>query len=147
MSEENKVLLRRYLTEVWNGGRLDLIDELVDPQYLSHVVHAPPVSNRKELKRWVSDVRTAFPDIRFMIEDLLADDDKTILRWTSEASHDGEFLGISGTGKRVVCRGISISRFVGGKIVEEWGEWDALRLMEQIGGTPKQAAGNLNLNS
>lgn len=140
MSEENKVLLRRFLTEVWNGGRLDLIDELVDPDYVSHVVHAPPIRNREELKRWVSGVRTAFPDIRFMIEDLLSDDDKTILRWTAEARHGGEFLGVAGTGKRVVCRGICISRFVGGKIVEEWGEWDTLRLMEQIGGASKPSS-------
>ncbi len=137
MSEENKVPLHRFVKEVWNGGRLDLIDELVGPGYRSHVVHARRVNNRGELKRWVSDVRTPFPDIRFTIEDLLADDDKTILRWTSEASHDGEFLVVSGTGKRVVCRGISISRFVGGKVAEEWGEWDALRFKEQIGEAAK----------
>ena len=134
MSEENKVLLRRFVNEVWNGGRLDLIDDLVAPAYLSHVVHTPPIKNREELKRWVADVRTAFPDVRFTIEDLLVDDDKTILRWSSEASHCGEFLGVSGTGKKAVCRGITISRFVNGKIAEEWGEWDALRLKEQMDG-------------
>ena len=101
---------------------------------MSHIVHTPPIKNREELKRWVADVRSAFPDVRFTIQDLLVDDDKTILRRTSEASHQGEFLGVSGTGKKAVCRGITISRFVNGKIAEEWGEWDALRLIEQIGG-------------
>ena len=139
MSEESKVLLRRFVRDVWNSGRLDLIDELVDSDYVSHIVHTPPIKNREELKRWVADVRSAFPDVRFTIQDLLVDDDKTILRWTSEASHQGEFLGVSGTGKKVVCRGITISRFVDGKIAEEWGEWDALRLKEQIGGTSSSA--------
>ena len=134
MSEESKVLLRRFVRDVWNSGRLDLIDELVDSDYVSHIVHTPPIKNREELKRWVADVRSAFPDVRFTIQDLLVDDDKTILRRTSEASHQGEFLGVSGTGKKAVCRGITISRFVNGKIAEEWGEWDALRLIEQIGG-------------
>ena len=139
MSEDNKVLLRRFVNEVWNGGRLDLIDELVVPDYVSHVVHTPPIKNREELKRWVADVRTAFPDVQFTIQDLLLDDDKTITRWTSEASHQGEFLGVSGTGKKAVCRGITISRFVEGKIAEEWGEWDALRLKEQIEGNSSSA--------
>ncbi len=83
MSEENRVLLRRFVNEVWNGDRLDLIDELVDPAFVNHVVHTPAIKNREELKRWVADVRTAFPDVRFTIQDLLLDDDKTILRWSS----------------------------------------------------------------
>ena len=141
MSEDNKVLLRRFLSEVWNQGRLNLIDELVDPAYVSHVAHIPQVSDREGLKQWVSAVRTAFPDIRFTIEDLLADDEKTTHRWSSVASHQGEFLGVSGTGKKVVCRGMSITRFSGGRIVEEWGEWDALRLLEQIGAVPTASEG------
>jgi len=84
MSEENKSVLRRFVNEVWNSGRLELIDMLVAPDYVSHVVHTPPIKNRDELKRWVADVRAAFPDVQFTIEDLLADDDKTIARWSSE---------------------------------------------------------------
>ena len=138
MSEENKSVFRRFVTEVCNSGRLELIDILVAPDYVSHVVHTPPIKNRDELKRWVADVRAAFPDVQFTIEDLLADDDKTIARWSSEASHEGVFLGVSGTGQRAVCRGITISRYVDGRIAEEWGEWDALRLKEQIEGTASQ---------
>ena len=140
MSEEIKALLRRFVNEVWNGGRLDLIDDLVAPDYVSHVVHTPRLKNREELKRWIADVRTAFPDVRFTIRDLLVDGNKTIARWTSEASHEGEFLGVPGTGQRAVCHGITITRFVDGKIAEEWGEWDALQLKEQIGKSVGQEA-------
>jgi steroid delta-isomerase-like uncharacterized protein len=97
---------------------------------------APGVEGPEGLKQLVMMYRTGYPDLVFTIEDLLADGDKVIVRWSCAGTHRGELMGIPATGKRTTTSGISISRFEGGKVVEEWVRWDALGWLQQLGVVP-----------
>jgi steroid delta-isomerase-like uncharacterized protein len=82
---------------------------------------------------------TAFPDMHWVVEDLIAEGDKVVSRYTVRATHRGDFMGVPATGKVVTYTGILISRFAGGKFVEEWESLDMLGLMQQLGAIPQMA--------
>jgi predicted ester cyclase len=92
------------------------------------------------LKRTVSMYRAAFPDVRISVDDVIAADDKVVLRWHSEGTHRGELAGLAPTGARASVTGISIDRWKGGKVVESWNEWDNLGLARQLGAAPPEGS-------
>ncbi len=134
MSDEGKALVRRMYEEVWNEGRLDVVDDICAPDYRGvgpyGDEHGPDA-----VKRGVAARRAAFPDIQVTIEDLLVDGDRVAARLTFEGTHQGSFQGIEATGKRVAWSGIWIYRVDGGKFVERWHAYDLLGLLEQLRGT------------
>jgi predicted ester cyclase len=82
----------------------------------------------------------AFPDLRFTVEDQVAEGDKVVTRWSSEGTHKGELMGIAPTGKHAAgVTGISIDRYLDGKFVEGWANWDTLGLMQKLGVIPAVA--------
>jgi len=87
----------------------------------------------KDFKQIHSDAFDAFPDIHLTIDDMIAEGDKVAMRITWTGTHKGEFMGIPPTNKKITIRAIFIERFAGGKIVEEWGMYDTLSLMQQLG--------------
>ena len=78
----------------------------------------------------------AFPDIQYTVEALLAEGDKVVVRWTARGTHTGELMGIPPTGKQVTVTGVNIGRVANGRIVEEWGEFDMMGMMQQLGVVP-----------
>jgi predicted ester cyclase len=121
-AEENKALVRREQEELWNHtGNLDAAEELFAPD------HA------EAAKQEAADFRQGFPDVVSTIEDLIAEGDKVVARWRSQATHQGDYMGIPPTGKEVEFTGISVYRMEGGKIAESWTAEDQLGLMRQIG--------------
>ena len=76
---------------------------------------------------------SAFPDVNYSIDDILAEGDKTVIRCTLRATHKGTFMGIPATGKQIVVKGVEIDKIVGGKIVEAWGFSDSQGMMTQLG--------------
>ncbi|MFQ5341317.1 MAG: ester cyclase [Anaerolineae bacterium] len=134
-TEENKTLVRRLIEEAWNKGNLDVIDELLSPDYVLHI-DAPGVPGREGYKQAVNMHRTAFSDFHFTIEDMIAEGDKVVLRATLRGKHTGEFLGIGPTGKQATYTAISIRRIEAGRIAEEWVETDMLGLMQHFGVVP-----------
>ena len=76
-----------------------------------------------------------------LVEDLIAEDDKVVARWTARCTHQGEFMGVAPTGRQVTMGGTSIYRFADGKLAEEWKHWDALGLFQQLGTYPATAEG------
>jgi len=76
---------------------------------------------------------TAFPDIYVIVDDIIAQGNRVAIRWTGDATHKGEFMGIIPTGKKVVMTGVSFVHIVDGKILEEWSEMDILGLIRQLG--------------
>lgn len=138
MSEENKALARRFMDEVYNKGNLDLIDEVVAPNWVEHNPNTPEgMSGRvDDSKRFVEMYRNAFPDLHITIEDLIAEGDKVVMRWTARGTHQGELMGVPPSGNRVEVTGINIERLEGGKFVESWSNYDFLGLMQQIGAVP-----------
>jgi len=91
-------------------------------------------------KRTVSMYRAAFPDVRITVDDVIAADDKVVLRWHSEGTHRGELAGLAPTGARASVTGIGIDRWKDGKIVEAWTEWDNLGLARQLGAAPPEGS-------
>jgi steroid delta-isomerase-like uncharacterized protein len=138
-ANENKATLRRVSEEVFNQGNLSVVDELFAPDYVLHDPGVPGGELRgleafKE--QWVSMFRTAFPDLRIVIEDQVAEGDKVASRYTGSGTHQGELRGFPPTNNRVEVTGTITSRFAEGKIVEEWNNFDRMGMMEQLGIVP-----------
>ena len=138
--EENKALVRRFDEEVWNGRNLSRVDELFADNHIFRAAGSPPL-DREDYRQMIAHFQDAFPDGRNTSEDLLAEGDKVVQRWTFRGTHQGAFQGIPPTGRPVTLTGISIWRVDGGTIVESWHELDTLGLMQQLGviPTPGQA--------
>jgi steroid delta-isomerase-like uncharacterized protein len=143
MSEENKALYRRLVEEGWNKHNLALLDEL----YADCVYYNPATGEVKgeALKQFLASMLAAFPDIRFTIEDLVAEGDKVVTRWSCTVTHQGEFMGLAPTGKQFTRSGLVIARIVEGKVVEERVEFDTLRFFQQLGALPQATGANMAL--
>jgi steroid delta-isomerase-like uncharacterized protein len=140
MSELNKKVVRRLFEEVWNKGNLPLADELFTPNYAHHDSSTLDVGRGPESeKKRATLYRTAFPDIRFSIEDIIAEGETVMVRWSCRGTHRGDLSGVAPTGKQFNISGVSIARFANGKMAEGWVNWDALGLMQQLGVVPETA--------
>jgi len=140
MSEQNKNAVRRLFEEVWNKGYVPVADELFASTYTHHDSSTPDVGRGPESeKKRVSLYRNAFPDLRLTIEDLIAEGETVMARWSCRGTHRGDLNGIAPTGKQFTISGVSIARFASGKMVEGWVNWDALGLMQQLGVVPELA--------
>lgn len=138
MSDQNKNNVRRLFEEVWNQGHVPVADELFAPTYIHHDSSTPDVGRGPESeKKRVALYRNAFPDIRLTIEDLTAEGETVVARWSCHGTHKGELNGIAPTGKQIHIAGISIARFTNGKMTEGFVSWDALGLMQQLGVVPE----------
>ena len=138
MSEVNKNVVRRLFEEVWNKGNLQVTDDLFTPNYAHHDSSTPDVGRGPESeKKRATLYRTAFPDVRFTIEDLIAEGETVTARWSCRGTHKGDLNGIAATGKQFNITGVSNARFTNGKMVEGWVNWDALGLMQQLGVVPE----------
>ena len=138
MSEQNKKLVRRAVDEVWNRGDYSRMDEYVAGDIVIHATDpANEIHGYEGIKQFYSMLHTAFPDIHFTIEDQFAEGDRVVTRWSSQATHQGDFQGIPATGKNVRVSGIDIDRFVAGKVVECWPAVDELGLLQQLDVVPR----------
>ena len=134
MSETNKTVVRRLFEEVWNKGNLPVTDELFASNYAHHDSSTPDVGRGPESeKKRATLYRTAFPDLRLTIDDIIAEGETVMARWSCRGTHKGDLSGIAPTGKQFTISGISVARFTNGKMVEGWVNWDALGLMQQLG--------------
>lgn len=132
-SENGKAIARRFTKDLWDKGELSVADEIIAPDFVDH----DPVSGQgpglKGYKEMVGAFRAAFPDLRVKNEDVIAEGDKVAARWTARGTHNGVLMNIPPTGKQVMLKGIDVLRIEGGKIVERWGEFDALGMLHQLG--------------
>src|SRR5947209_9301219 len=121
-AEENKALNHRFFEEFWDQKNLAVADELMAPDHVNHTAGSPPglPPGPEGFKQFASVYFTAFPDLRITIDDLVAEGDKVVTRWTTRATHKGDLMGIPPTSKQVTITGITIDRIDGGKIVETW---------------------------
>ena len=134
MSDTNKNIVRRLFDEVWNKGYLPVADQLFAQNYSHHDPSTPEFGRGPESeKKRATLYRTAFPDVRLMIEDMFSEGETVTARWSCEGTHNGDLNGIAATGKKFAISGISVARFTDGKMIEGWVNWDALGLMQQLG--------------
>ncbi len=141
MAESNIAVARRWFEEVWNQGRTETIGELLAPDGVmygiahgGHVVRGP-----QEFRAAYDQLKGAFPDIRFTIEEAIGEGDIVALRWTARAMHRGDHLGVPATHKALTITGMGFARIRDGKILETWNNWDMMGLMHTIGATPHAA--------
>jgi serine phosphatase RsbU (regulator of sigma subunit) len=130
---ENKAIFRRYIEEVWNRTKLELVDEIFD-RYISHQPDGPTLERGPEdVKRFVGEFRSAFPDLRIRVDDQIAEGDKVVVRATIRGTHQREFRGMAPTGEEIEEKGFSVFRFSEeGKVVESWDSYySQLSLMRQ----------------
>ena len=133
-TEDNKALARRGY-EALNQRNWTAFEELVTPDLVFHYA-SMTIQGFAAYKQFVSMYFTAFPDLRFTIEDMIAEGDEVVVRQTARGTHQGSFMGIPPTGKEAVVTGINILRFAHGKGVEEWFNGDDLGMMQQLGVIP-----------
>jgi steroid delta-isomerase-like uncharacterized protein len=134
-TEENKVLVERFVEGFWNEGNLSVADELMAPDAQIHLPTGDVV-NPNEAKGFAAMWRESFPDWHSTFEELVAEGDRVAERWTGRGTHRGELQGIPPTGKRVEAPGSVFYRIVDGKIVELWGQLDMMSVMQQLGAIP-----------
>ena len=144
MSEENKEKIRRVFEEAFGQGKVEVIDEVLHSDFVCYDPNseAGEVRGAETIKGEVGYFHNAFPDFFWRVEDQVAEGDKVISRYTFGGTHQGEFFGIAGTGKRIEITGINIDRFdEDGKLIEEWAEYDLLGAMRQLGAVPEPQQG------
>jgi steroid delta-isomerase-like uncharacterized protein len=125
-TEQNKAIVARLWEEVWHQGKIAVCDEIFVPAYADHE------------KQFRAYVQQALADLQVTIEDMIAEGDKVVTRYTFSGTHQGDFLGIPASGKPFTVTGIWIHRLADGRIIEgqRWGAWDALSFLKQVGYLP-----------
>ncbi len=140
-AQENKETVRRLMEESFGGGRPELVDDLLDPDFVRYdpYIEAGEVRGAHTVKENIVWFRNAFPDLTCTVDEQLAEGQKVVSRWTVRGTHRGDFFGVGGTGNRVTFTGIQIDRFdeSSGKIVEERAEFDLLGALRQVGAVPE----------
>ncbi|SRR5712692_204831 len=135
--EENKGLVLRFIDEIQNAGRIELIEEIFAPDFVDHnpLPSFPPT--RDGTKQMFLYVRKSFPDLHMVINNMIAEEDMVATRKTLHASHQGEYMGLAPTGKHLQMEVIDIFRIANGRLAEHWTVIDRLGMMEQLGATQR----------
>lgn len=139
---DNKNISRRILEEVFSNGRMDMLEQVVSPNYVTHDPAAPIGTRGPQAVRQLATMyRGAFPDLRMTLEEQIGEGDRVVTRWTARGTHKGPYMGKAPTNKSAVVSGITIDRYENGKVIETWTNWDAAGLMMQLGLTDVKSSG------
>lgn len=144
LTAENKERAQQYLNAIENhaDGRIENLEEFVADDVVNHTPLSgkdlTPEEDRgiEAFRQHAESVPRAFPDVHFDIEDVIAEDDRVMVRLVLSGTHDGPFLGLEPTGKEIAMSAIVVYRFEDGKIVERWSEGNTVGLLEQLGALP-----------
>jgi steroid delta-isomerase-like uncharacterized protein len=134
-TKSNKQVARRFYDDVLNRGDVDAIDEIAAADYNEHDPLPGQGTGRDGLRDRVTALRVGL-EPKFTLEDVIAEDDRVVVRWTNSGTHVAEFLGIPATGKSFTIAGIDIYRVQDGKLAEHWHVVDQLSMMGQLGLLP-----------
>jgi predicted ester cyclase len=137
--QSNSERIRQFYAEVATGGAVDRIDEFCTEDLVEHEGF-PGISNDREgVKQFFAMMHAAFPDLRWEPVTVMEDGDRVIARYHLTGTHQGEFLGIAPTGRRIDMEGYDEARLIDGRACEHWGAMDTLELMQQLGAVPEPA--------
>ena len=126
LTADKVVMTNRFIEEAWNKGDLSVLDELCDPNIIT------------EQKQGVTSWRAAFPDLQMTVDEISAGNNKVTVEWTITGTHQGKFMGVAATGKKVKYSGIGVATFAGGKLSKTSVAFDSLNLWRQLGVDPPQ---------
>jgi steroid delta-isomerase-like uncharacterized protein len=138
-ADANRRLFQRYFDDCANGGDLDLADEIFASDYLHHDPANPdprPVVGPQGVKDHLTSLMGAFPDLKFDVEETIADDDQIIVRWTARGTNTGDYFGMPATGKSIEITGMNTWRVRDGQAIEGWVNRDDMGLLQQLGVVP-----------
>lgn len=137
MSEKNKAVMRRIYDEIWNQGNFEVLDEIVSADYVGHIPTPPEAPTGREGLRWLIQMyRSAFPDINVQVDDQIAEGEKVLTRITIQGTHQGQFMNIPPTNKKIKVTALVVTRFRNGQNIEGWAELDRFGMMQQLGFIP-----------
>jgi steroid delta-isomerase-like uncharacterized protein len=137
MSETvNKTIAERFNEDIWGTGDEAALEELFAPDFVDHGALPGQTPDREGHKQTLAAFCSAFPDLSVTTDDIIAEGDKVVSRWTARGTHQGELMGIAPTGKEVTITGIDVLRIAEGKVVERWAEGNDLEVIQQIGAIP-----------
>lgn len=137
VTEANKKIFKRFSEESWNRGNLDVIDELIDPNFIGYFPSPnQPTRGPEGMKEYYKTYFAAFSDVHFTVEEQIAEGDTVVMCWNVRATHTGELTGIAPTNKTITAKGMTLCRFANGKMVEWQGHWDMLGMLQQLGVIP-----------
>ena len=134
---DNKDVIRRFIEEVLNQGRFEQLDELVQEDFVELDLLPGQSPGREGLQEVIRQMRGAFPDMHWVIEETIGEDDKVCTRFTWTGTHRGPFMGVPATGRRVTVKGVVIDRLHSGKMADSRILMDTLGLMQQLGVVPQ----------
>lgn len=130
--DENKEVVRRLDDEAYNKGNLAIADLLISPQYVNHRNASGELRGPELIKRGATSLRAAFPDLCLTSEELIAEGDRVVHRFTLHGTHIGTFLSITATQRVFTIEGIAINRVVGGQIIESWSSVSVDDILRQL---------------
>jgi steroid delta-isomerase-like uncharacterized protein len=130
----NLAVYRALAEEAWSGGDAAVVERLVDASYSAHDPTMRREPGQDGLKKVIAMFREGFPDLVFSVEDAVEHGERLAVRFRLRGTHRGVFVGIPGTGRAVDVAGMTMARFAGGRLAEEWVCWDALGLIRSLGG-------------
>ena len=128
----NKRLVRRFYKEVYGDWNMALVDDVVSPRFTSHDWPAGGPIGPEGFALFYSAIRTALPDARYEVDDLIAEGDKVVVRWRLLGTHEGDFKGIAPSGRAIELKGIAIYRVDDGTLMERWVVTDLYGLLEEL---------------
>ncbi|MEU0466222.1 MULTISPECIES: ester cyclase [unclassified Amycolatopsis] len=133
----NKQLVEDFIQDLFTKGDLGAVDRYLDPAFVNHDPPFPGIPDGPDgMRQAAATMRQAMPDWRSEVERLVAEDDIVVEVFTARGTHQGELMGVPGTGRTITLRGINVFRVQGDRIVERWGRLDQLGLLQQLGLVP-----------
>ena len=138
-TEDNKALVRHFYDEVFNNKNMAGVDAFVAPNIIDHSLPPGAPGEIEGVRQNITMFLTAFPDLNLTLEDIIAEGDKVVVRWTMRGTHQGASLGMPPTGKQFTLPGISLVRLDGGMAAETWVSFDQLVMLQQLGLAPAPA--------
>ncbi len=142
MFEQNKAIFRAIPEKVVNTGNLDAADHYFAQDFVDHTTPAGLPNGLAGFKAYITRLRSAFPDLHFTVEDVVAEGETVVVRATARGTMTGDFLEMKATGKTATWTEIHIGRLADGKVVEHWATIDQLGMLQQLGlaAIPEQQA-------
>ncbi|HJQ52701.1 MAG TPA: ester cyclase [Gemmatimonadaceae bacterium] len=116
----NKELVRRFYKEVYGDWNMALVDTVVSQAFVSHDWPEDGPTGPRAFRDYYAGIRSAVPDARYVVDDVVAEGDRVVVRWRLLGTHKGAFNGIAPTGAPITLKGIAIYRLEGGKLMERW---------------------------
>jgi steroid delta-isomerase-like uncharacterized protein len=132
-AETLEMIAERYGLEIWGAGDVETLESIFAEDVVDHNAFPGQPPGREGIEQTLLAYRAAFPDLALTNDDIVVGSDRVVLRWTAVGTHEGELMGIPATGASVTMTGIDILRVENGQVVERWGEFNGLELMQQLG--------------